>query len=155
MAKLSDRAGAPRLSSLIDVPSRVGHAGKFARVNNTEDGIEWVEAETDRIHVTTINYDSGSSNILIPTAIAGSHMMHVMVKVINAFDGVNPTLSLGVLNDIDGIADTSNIDLTTTLDNPQVFDTWYTMQSTTNVLGTLTVSGATQGSCQVAIRQVN
>ena len=112
------------------------------------------DAENDRMYVTTINYDSGASNTLISSAPSGSHILHVMVKVTTAFDGTTPTLSIGVSGSTSAIAATTDIDLTTTSENPQMFDGWYTMQSTTDVLGTLTVSGATAGSCMVAVRRV-
>ena len=112
------------------------------------------DAENDRMYVTTINYDSGASNTLIANAPSGSHILQVMVKVTTAFDGTAPTLSLGVSGSTSAIAATTDFDLTTTSENPQMFDGWYTMQSTTDVLGTLTVSGATAGSCLVAVRRV-
>ena len=75
-----------------------------------------------------------------------------MVNVLTAFDGTNPTLDIGVSGDDDAIVPDSDIDLTTT--GVQVMNKWYEMTSTENVIGTLAVSGASQGSCEVMVRRV-
>lgn len=111
------------------------------------------QAENNKVFVTTIDYDSGASNTLIASNPSGAHVLEVMVKVTTAFDGTSPTLDIGVSGDTDAIAPNSDIDLTNVSD-VQVMSKWYTMASTTDVLGTLAVSGATQGSCQVAVRRV-
>lgn len=111
------------------------------------------QAENNKVFVTTIDYDSGASNVLISSNPSGSHVMEVMVKVTTAFDGTSPTLDIGVSGDSDAIAANSDIDLTNVSD-VQVMSKWYTMGSTEDVIAALAVSGATQGSCLVAVRRV-
>jgi len=111
-------------------------------------------AELNKFYVTQIDHDSGVTNVLISNAPSGSHILEVIVKVTTAFDGTTPVLSLGVGGSVTAIATTTEVDLTTTSENPQVVFSWYTMLSTTDVIGTLTVSGASTGSCLVAVRRV-
>jgi len=111
-------------------------------------------AGSNKVFITTVNYDSGTPVTLINNAANDSSIMDVWVKVNTAFDGTTPTISVGVAGDTTGIAGTAVFDLETTASNPQTHDTWYKMTATEDVICTLSVSGATQGSCDIAVRRV-
>lgn len=72
-----------------------------------------------------------------------------MVQVDTTFDGTTPTLSIGDSGDADGIATTAQIDLESAGLN--VGDAWVD-ESSTQVTGTLTVSGASQGAGSLMIK---
>jgi len=109
---------------------------------------------SNKVFVTNVAYDSSTPVTLISSCPNGSHILEVMARVNTTFDGTTPTISIGVAGSTSAIASTSDIDLTTTAENPQTLSTWYTMSSTEDVICTLSVSGATQGSVDIAVRRV-
>jgi len=108
---------------------------------------------SNKAYVTTVNYDSGTPITLKASVPSGSHVVEVKYNVLTSFDGTTPTLAVGVSGDTSAIAGTGAVDLTAT-GVTTAPNTWYTMLSTTDVIGTLSVTGATQGSVEVMIRRV-
>ena len=94
-----------------------------------------------------------SSPINIGSAVpAGATVIGWMVQVDTLFDGTTPTLSIGDAGDDDSIATTAQIDLESTGLNTG--DSWAEYISSTQVIGTLTVSGASQGAGKILIKYV-
>ena len=94
-----------------------------------------------------------SSPINIGSAVpAGATVIGWMVQVDTLFDGTTPTLSIGDAGDDDSIATTAQIDLESTGLNTG--ESWVEYVSSTQVMGTLTVSGASQGAGKILIKYV-
>ena len=94
-----------------------------------------------------------SSPINIGSAVpAGATVIGWMVQVDTLFDGTTPTLSIGDAGDDDSIATTAQIDLESTGLNTG--ESWVEYVSSTQVIGTLTVSGASQGAGKILIKYV-
>lgn len=108
---------------------------------------------SNKVFVSDITYEDAGVNVLINNAPNGSHLMEALVRVDTAFDG-SATLKLGVASDDDAVASTSDIDLSSTADQPQVMSCFFTLSSTENVIATLAGTSMSAGACKVAIRRV-
>lgn len=80
---------------------------------------------------------------------SGADVVGWMVKVDTTFDGTTPTLDIGDAGDDDAIAPDTQIDLGTA--DLYAGDCWVD-ESSTQVIGTLALSGATQGAGSVLIK---
>lgn len=95
---------------------------------------------------TTSPFNVGSS---LP---ANATVIKYFVQVDTVFDGTTPQLDIGDSGDPDAIAADSEIDLTAT--GLYTGDKWVEYASATQVIGTLTLSGATAGAGSVLIQFV-
>ena len=112
-----------------------------------------------QLYASTVNHAkvsfayNTSSPINIGSAVpAGATVIGWMVQVDTLFDGTTPTLSIGDAGDDDSIATTAQIDLESTGLNTG--ESWVEYVSSTQVIGTLTVSGASQGAGKILIKYV-
>jgi hypothetical protein len=80
---------------------------------------------------------------------AGADVIGWMVQIDTSFDGTTPTLSIGDAGDDDKIAPAAQIDLET--GGLYVGECWAD-ESSTQVIGTLTLSGASQGAGSLLIK---
>ena len=117
-------------------------------VNKTyADALEGIKFVTvDFAYDTSSPFNIGSA---VPDA---STVIKFMVQVDTIFDGTTPTLSIGDAGDTDRIATTAEIDLETA--GLYTDDKWVEYASSTQLTGTLTVSGATAGAASVVIMYI-
>lgn len=97
-------------------------------------------------------YDTSSPFNIGEAVPDGATVIGFMVQVDTIFDGTTPTLSIGHSGSVSAIAATTDIDLETA--GLDVGDRWVEYPSSTQIIGTLTVSGASQGAGSVLIKYV-
>lgn len=97
-------------------------------------------------------YDTSSPVNVGDAVPAGGTVLGFMVNVSETFDGTTPTLDIGESGDTDSVAANTLIDLETV--GLYTGDTWVECSSSTQIIGTITVSSATQGAGTILIKYI-